>query len=83
MNQLISVFFQEALEDFVIVPMEESILSFSFDLVLESDLRTLDSLQLSAALSLSQEVTGLEFVSADQNLVATAERRGLTTVVPG
>jgi predicted nucleic acid-binding protein len=47
--ELLSTFFQEALDDFVMIPVEESFLEFSFDLVVEDDLRTLDSLQLSAA----------------------------------
>jgi predicted nucleic acid-binding protein len=83
MNQLVSVFFQEALAEFVIVPMEESALGFSFDLVLRSDLRTLDSLQLSTALSLAEGIDHLEFVSADRELLEIAAQRGLDTVLPG
>lgn len=83
MNQLMSVFFREALDDFVIVPLEESLLTFSFDLVLEDDLRTLDSLQLSAGLSLDAEVEGLQFVTADDDLAGIAREHGLATVVPG
>ncbi|WP_152042731.1 type II toxin-antitoxin system VapC family toxin [Salinigranum salinum] len=83
MNQLISVFFREALADFVIVPMEESLLGFSFDLVLQNDLRTLDSLQLSAALSLSERIEQFGFVSADEELVEVAAQRGLETILPG
>jgi predicted nucleic acid-binding protein len=44
LNESIGVFFREALDAFVIVPLEESLLTFSFDLILEDDLRTLDSL---------------------------------------
>lgn len=54
MNGLLGEFFREALDDFLLVPLEESALKFSFDLVLEDDLRTLDSLQLSAAMSSRQ-----------------------------
>lgn len=76
-NYLLSAFFEEALEDFVIVPIEESVLSFSFDLILQDDLRTLDSLQLSAAHSLDPGEQRLTFVSADEDLVSTARQRGL------
>jgi predicted nucleic acid-binding protein len=81
-NSLLAVFFEEALDDFVILPLEESIQQFSFDLILEDDLRTLDSLQLSAALSLVAEDTDVVFVSADEELITIAERRGLQAVNP-
>jgi predicted nucleic acid-binding protein len=82
MEQLISVFFQEALDEFVILPLEESLLNFSFELVLEDDLRTLDSMQLSAALSLAQEMEDLVFVTADEDLAKIGKRHTLETVVP-
>lgn len=82
MEQLISVFFREALDEFVILPMEESLLNFSFELVLEDDLRTLDSLQLSVGLSLAQEVEEIVFVTADEALAETGKRHDLETVVP-
>lgn len=82
MNQLLSLFFEEALEDFIVVPMEESVLQFTFDLILDDDLRTLDSLQLSAALSLDSGDDEVLFVSADSELVAVAERRDLDTLNP-
>ena len=82
MNGLLSSFFQEALEEFLILPLEESILQFSFELILEDDLRTLDSLQLSAALSIEPEVEDLTFVCADFDLVSIAQKRGLSTVNP-
>jgi predicted nucleic acid-binding protein len=37
LNESIGVFFREALDAFVIVPLEESLLTFSFDLILEDD----------------------------------------------
>jgi len=77
MNKLLSSFFREALDDFIVVPLEESVLQFSFDLVLENDLRTLDSLQLSAALSLHTADEPVRFVSADADLVAVAEATDL------
>ncbi|PSQ47326.1 PIN domain-containing protein [Halobacteriales archaeon SW_7_65_23] len=81
-NSLLAVFFEEALDDFVILPLEESVQQFSFDLILEDDLRTLDSLQLSAALSLVAEDTDVVFISADEELITVAERRGLQAVNP-
>lgn len=83
MTNLISVFFREALDDFVILPLEESVMTFSFDLILDEDLRTLDSLQLSAGLSLASEIENLTFVTADEKLVEIADQRGLETVRPG
>lgn len=82
MEQLLGVFFREALNEFVILPMEESLLSFSFDLVLEDDLRTLDSLQLSTGLSLAQEIEEVAFVTADEDLAEIGEKHGLGTLVP-
>lgn len=82
MEELLGVFFQEALDEFVILPMEESLLNFSFELVLEDDLRTLDSLQLSAGLSLAKEVDDIVFVTADEALADIGERHGLETLVP-
>lgn len=82
MNALIGAFFREALDEFIIVPLDESLTEFSFELVVEDDLRTLDSLQLSAALSLSTEEGDPTFVCADRDLVSTARRHGLDTVNP-
>lgn len=52
---LVSAFFDEALAEFVILPMDEALFNWSFDLILDDDLRTLDSLQLAAALALSAD----------------------------
>ena len=82
MNRLLGLFFEEALEDFVIIPIEESIVSFSFELVLENDLRTLDSLQLSAAISVDTADTEVTFVSADTELTAAATVHGLSVESP-
>lgn len=82
MNTLLAAFFREALADFVIIPLEESVLQFSFDLVLEHDLRTLDSLQLSAALSVNTDDEDVRFVSADAELVAAAESNGIEAEIP-
>jgi predicted nucleic acid-binding protein len=82
MNALLGAFFEEALDDFLILPLDESLVRFSFDLVIEDDLRTLDSLQLSAALSVHSEETNVTFVCADGELASTAEERGLETINP-
>lgn len=81
-DELLTAFFEEALADFLIVPTEEALFSHSFDLILEDDLRTLDSLQLSAAVAVSEEVENLVFASADRELVSVANGRGLETVNP-
>ena len=72
MDGLLSSFFQEALEEFLILPLEESILQFSFELILEDDLRTLDSLQFSAAISIEPEIEDFRFVCTDSDLVSIA-----------
>jgi len=82
MNALLGEFFREALDDFMIVPLDESLTQFSFELVIAEDLRTLDSLQLSAALSLSTEEESPVFVCADTDLVSVAKQHGLDTVNP-
>lgn len=82
LNRLLNAFFVEALETFHIVPMEESVVSISFDLVLQDDLRTLDSLQLSTALSIDPGDDSVSFVSADSELVSVAQRRDLETIYP-
>ena len=82
MDGLLSSFFQEALEEFLILPLEESILQFSFELILEDDLRTLDSLQFSTAISIEPEIEDFRFVCTDSDLVSIAQKRGLSTVNP-
>jgi predicted nucleic acid-binding protein len=82
LDDLLASFFEEALSDFLILPTEESLLVNSFELVLEDDLRTLDSLQLSAALSVSENVEDFAFVSADKELVSVAESKGLEAINP-
>ena len=82
MLAIVGEFFRESLEAFVVVPFEESSTRFSFDLVLEDDLRTLDSLQLSAGLVTSDQVDDLTFVTADEELATVASRRGLAVEIP-
>jgi predicted nucleic acid-binding protein len=80
MNRLLSTFFEEAIQDFVIVPIEESFMKYSFSLILAEDLRTLDSLQLSAAITVNQE--NLKFISADKKLNEVAKEQELETHNP-
>lgn len=81
-TELVAAFFDEALADFLVLPTQEALFEHSFDLVLEDDLRTLDSLQLSAAIRLDNEVDEARFVCADEDLVSVAEKRGIETIVP-
>lgn len=81
-DKLITAFFDEALSSFLIVSTEEALFTHSFNLILEDDLRTLDSLQLSAALTVSEEVEDIAFVSADKELVSVADGKGLETINP-
>ena len=79
---LLSAFFEDALEEYVVLPADESLFGWSFDLIIEDDLRTLDSLQLAAALGLAAEVEDLQFVCADRRLVDAARARGLDGIDP-
>lgn len=83
MGQLVSSFFSEAESDFLVVRVQESLFEFSFDLVLEEDLRTLDSLQLSAALSMPSPIDGVTIVSADGELASAAKSCGVDVIKPG
>lgn len=82
MTSLVATFFDEALSEFVVVPMDDVSLERAFDLILEDDLRTLDSLQLSAALAFDDPTSELTFVSADDELIDVADSRGLTSLNP-
>ncbi len=79
---LLSSFFEEATEQFIVIPVDESIFEKAFDVVLNDDLRTLDSLQLAAALTLPTPNPEITFVCADETLVDVAEQRGLSTENP-
>jgi predicted nucleic acid-binding protein len=82
MGDLASSFFREAVSDFLVVGVQESLFEFSFDLVLDDDLRTLDALQLSAAFSMPSPVAGVTIVSADEELVSAAKARGVGVIRP-
>lgn len=82
-DRLLSSFFEEALAEFVILPMDESFSETALDLVLQSNLRTLDSLQLAAALSIVTETSTPVFVCADRELADVAAEHGLEIRIPG
>lgn len=80
-DDLLTHFYREALESYELVSLSEPSLTRSFELILEDDLRTLDSLQLSTALTVD-ESADLTFVCADDALLAVAAERGLATMNP-
>lgn len=82
MHELLSAFFTDALTEFVVLPMDEALFEWSIDLVFEDDLRTLDSLQLAAALALANDHDEVTFVCADARLVSVARSRGLDGLNP-
>lgn len=79
---LLGSFFQEATDKFTVVPVDETSFEEAFDLVLEDDLRTLDALQLGAALAVPTPDLDLTFVCADDKLVEVAENQGISTINP-
>ncbi|WP_458210745.1 type II toxin-antitoxin system VapC family toxin [Haladaptatus sp. NG-SE-30] len=81
-DSLLAAFFDEALADFQIVPLDEQLFDYAFELILEDDLRTLDSLQLSAARALATNVEDLTFVCADKKLVDVAQSKELPAINP-
>lgn len=81
-EDLLATFYSEALSTFEIVPMDEAAMALSFDLILEHDLRTLDSVQLSSALILEDSYDDLVFVCSDRELLDVADGCGLPTLDP-
>lgn len=75
-------FFAESLESFAVVPQEDAVFEFSFELILEYNLRTLDSHQLSTGLSVAKGLDELTFVTADSTLATVAETRDLDILNP-
>jgi predicted nucleic acid-binding protein len=82
MEALLVVFFREALTDFAILPVDETMHGDAFDLIVDDDLRTLDSLQLAAALTAHEELDPFQFVCADTDLVEVAETHGVQAINP-
>lgn len=81
-DALLATFYREALSAFEIVSMDEVAMAMSFDLILEHDLRTLDSVQLSSALVLSDSFDEFVFVCSDTELLDVADSVGLSTRDP-
>lgn len=80
LNLVLSRFFTDIMEDFTIVGIADSHITSSVELILEHNLKALDSLQLSTALELSE--LDITFVGADEKLCETAEKEGLKVVNP-
>jgi len=78
---LLTTFFRESLTDFTIITLNETRFERALDLVLTDDLRTLDSLQLAAALDVAGDLAA-SFVCADRHLLTVAEAHGLETIDP-
>lgn len=72
---LVSRFFSDALENFVILELEDLNIKKSIELVLKHNLRTLDSIQLSSAISLKRFFP--IFVCSDVNLCKAAKKEKL------
>jgi len=79
---LLGSFFEEATDKFTVIPVDETSFEEAFDLILEDDLRTLDALQLGAALAVPTPDLDLTFVCADDKLVEVAENQGISTINP-
>lgn len=82
MNDLIGAFYSEALEEFSVLSMDEGLHRFSFDLIVDDGLRTLDGLQLSTGLAVARTMDEVTFVTADDELASTAAKRGLVVEDP-
>lgn len=78
---LLAAFFEDATDRYTVVPVEAPTFEGAFDLVLENDLRTLDALQLGAALESAGEID-VTFICADRELVSVAENSGLDAMDP-
>jgi len=79
-ESLVSKFFSDAVGDFVIIELDESSTRGSIELIMKHDLRTLDSIQLSSALSLKR--FSPTFVCADANLCKAARKEKLKVKNP-
>lgn len=81
-DDLLIAFFEEATERYTLIPIEAPVFELAFDLVLEDDLRTLDALQLGAALDAAGIHPDLTFACSDRDLAAVADDRGLGIFIP-
>jgi predicted nucleic acid-binding protein len=77
-------FYREVLEKFTVISLDDSLLSRSIELILNRNLRTLDSLQLSVALSVFDLLYEMKFifVCSDKKLLNAAKQEGLEILDP-
>lgn len=80
MDLVLSRFFSDVIEDFVVLGLEDIHIKLSIELILKHDIRTLDSLQLSIALGIKE--FNLIFVSADSDLCKVAKKEDFQVINP-
>lgn len=80
LNLVLSRFFTDVMEILTIVGVTDSHVISSSDLILEYNLKALDSLQLATAVRL-KELDAI-FISADEKLCEAARKEGLNVVNP-
>ena len=77
---VLSKFYSDVMEEFTVLGIGDSHIISSINLVLQHNLKALDSFQLAVALEL--EDLNITFVSADNKLCETAKKEGLKTINP-
>jgi len=84
LTDLLVAFYNEVLSKFTVISLDDSLIPPSIDLILRQNLRTLDSLQLAAVLSIFELLPEGEctFVCADQKLSEVAEVEGVAILNP-
>jgi uncharacterized protein len=80
MSDALEKFDGDAINYLVVIGISRDLIERAKSLVLQHGLRTLDALQLAAALSLKPRVP--VFVSADANLLSAAQANGLESLNP-
>ena len=77
---VLSKFYSDVMEEFTVLGIGDSHIISSINLVLQHNLKALDSFQLAIALEL--EDLNIIFVSADNKLCETAKKEGLKIINP-
>ena len=80
LDVVLSKFYSDVMEEFTVLGIGDSHIISSINLVLQHNLKALDSFQLAVALEL--EDLNITFVSADNKLCETAKKEGLKTINP-
>src|SRR3989344_2348118 len=80
LDVVLSKFYSDVMEEFTVLGIGDSHIISSINLVLQHNLKALDSFQLAVALEL--EDLNITFVSADNKLCETAKKEGLKTIKP-